>query len=392
MTMRRRDDETMRRPSGQLRSREELVQRLAQGETKENQMSTMSAQPAAEPLYRTLHRAAFAACIILAPLLLALWFGLCPQYGDPACPNYPSYHGALAAFRAANPFLLQVFLVNNIVVPYLYPLSYIGLGLLAMKRSPWLSTIGIACGFVGSIVWSLIADQSFLLTSMARLDQDPLSMRVLMEYGKNWEPWIMGGGWVIGHLLGYVLLGIALWRAQVSPRWAAGLIIVAAPVMGPLAYGTHIGALQILGYVMVFIGSIPAVGALLRARDEAMASEESGGASGAASEIDLRTYSICLLRKGPAWTAEETRELEQLQAQHVAYTRQKVASGAAIAAGPVTDGGDIRGFSIFRTATLAEARAIAEADPGVRAGRFVVELHPWMTPAGVLPDPAIEMT
>lgn len=72
----------------------------------------------------------------------------------------------------------------------------------------------------------------------------------------------------------------------------------------------------------------------------------------------------------------------------MAHTVQTVSSGAAVAAGPVTDGGDIRGFSIFRTATLAEARAIAEADPGVLAGRFVVELHPWMTPRGRLPAPA----
>jgi len=355
-------------------------------------MSTMSAQPAAEPLYRTLRRAVFAACIILAPLLLALWFDLCPQYGDPACPNNSHPLAVLVAYRAANPLLLQMFLFLNLVIPYVYPLSYLGLGLVAMKRSPWWATIGIALGWAGSIPWGLIADQSFLINALARLGDDSVFVALTRAYFADWQIFVMAAGWVIGHLLGYVVLGIALWRAQVIPRWAAGLIIVAAPVMGPLAYGSHIGALQILGYVMVFIGSIPAAGALLRARDEAMESEGSDGASRAASDMDLRTYSICLLRKGPAWTAEETQELEQLQAQHVAYTRQKVASGAAIAAGPVTDGGDIRGFSIFRTATLAEAQALAEADPGVRAGRFVVELHPWMTPVGVLPEPATVTT
>jgi len=75
-------------------------------------------------------------------------------------------------------------------------------------------------------------------------------------------------GWVIGHLLGYVLLGIALLRARVIPRWAAWLIIVSAPVMGPIAYGTGLGLLQVLGYVLVFIGSVPAAIAMLRRRDE----------------------------------------------------------------------------------------------------------------------------
>jgi uncharacterized protein len=103
--------------------------------------------------------------------------------------------------------------------------------------------------------------------------------------------------------------------------------------------------------------------------------------------MELSTYYVCLLLKAPAWSAEETPELEELQSQHLAYTLQLMTSGATVAAGPVTDGGEIRGFSIFRTSTLAAARTLAEADPAVRAGRFVVELHPWMVPTGRLPEP-----
>jgi uncharacterized protein YciI len=106
--------------------------------------------------------------------------------------------------------------------------------------------------------------------------------------------------------------------------------------------------------------------------------------------MELSQYFICLLRKGPAWTAEETPELERLQAAHMAHTGHLMESGATIAAGPVDDASDIRGFSIYRTATLEEARALAEADPGVQAGRFIVELHRWLTPSGRLPAPATE--
>ncbi len=72
----------------------------------------------------------------------------------------------------------------------------------------------------------------------------------------------------IGHQLAYVLLGVALLRARVIPRWAAWLIMVSAPVMGPIAYGTKVGLLQILGYVLIFIGSVPAALAMLKRRDE----------------------------------------------------------------------------------------------------------------------------
>lgn len=66
----------------------------------------------------------------------------------------------------------------------------------------------------------------------------------------------------------FVLLGIALLRAGVIPRWAAWLLIVSPLLMGPLAYGTGLGLLQVLGYVLVFVGSVPAALATLNGRDE----------------------------------------------------------------------------------------------------------------------------
>jgi uncharacterized protein YciI len=103
--------------------------------------------------------------------------------------------------------------------------------------------------------------------------------------------------------------------------------------------------------------------------------------------MDFTTYYICLLRKAPAWTGAKSSELEQLQAHHVAHTLGHVTSGAALAAGPVTDGGDIVGFAIFVTPTIEEAHTRMAADPAVQAGRFVFELHPWITPKGQLPEP-----
>jgi hypothetical protein len=38
--------------------------------------------------------------------------------------------------------------------------------------------------------------------------------------------------------------------------------------MGPIAYGTKIGQLQIFGYLLVFIASVPAAGAILGSRNE----------------------------------------------------------------------------------------------------------------------------
>jgi hypothetical protein len=222
----------------------------------------------APPAYRRLHRVFFALCLLLAPLCLAGWFTLCPQYGDPACPNNAQPLAAFAAFRAANPLLMQAFLGLSVIVPYLYPISYVALGMLAMKRSPWLSTLGIASGWLGSIAWGFIADAMFQFNAAIRLGQDSSYVVLVKTYFSDPRMLAVATGWVLGHLLAYVLLGIALLRARVIPPWAAYLIIISAPLMGPIAYGTHLGIFQDLGYVLVFIGSIPAALAILRLADD----------------------------------------------------------------------------------------------------------------------------
>jgi hypothetical protein len=92
---------------------------------------------------------------------------------------------------------------------------------------------------------------------MAHLGHDRLCAMLWMDYGNNGEISAMGIGWGVGHLFAYVLPGIALLQARVIPSWAAWLITVSALVMGLVAYGTGVGLIQILGYLLVFIGSVP---------------------------------------------------------------------------------------------------------------------------------------
>ena len=96
-------------------------------------------------------------------------------------------------------------------------------------------------------------------------------------------------------------------------------------------------------------------------------------------------YYLCFLRRGPAWTAEESPELGRLQEAHLAHLTWLLQAGHSIVSGPVLDAGDLRGVTLFRTGSLAEAQALAAQDPAVQAGRFVVEIYPWLVPAGVLP-------
>src|SRR5258708_30522238 len=229
-----------------------------------------SQQGQAVPLVYRLQRMFFAVCMLLAPLTVSLSFATCPVYGNPNCPGTgrASVTVVAPAFRDAPPLLLQLFFVVTVIAAYIYPLSYIYLGRMAMKRSPWLATIGIACGFVGSVVWSLLAGENFWINMLAQLGFDTQFPRFQNAYLANGWVYAMHAGWVIGHLLGYVLLGIALARARVIPLWAAWLLILSPLLMGPIAYGTGLGLLQVLGYVLIFIGSIPAALAMLRRSGE----------------------------------------------------------------------------------------------------------------------------
>jgi hypothetical protein len=220
-------------------------------------------------IYRHALRVFLALCILLAPLLLVFWFGLCPTgANDAACPDQGSSLSIVAAFRAMNSQLRQVFLALTLVIPFVYPVSYVGLGALAVRHAPWLTTLGVVCGFAAGVVWAAIAGQIALLDGMAQIALSPLFVTIENHFYSAWIVLALGAFWVIGHLVGYVLLGFALWRARVIPLWAALIFILNAPLMGPIAYGTNQGFLQILGFALIFIASIPAALAMLHSRDE----------------------------------------------------------------------------------------------------------------------------
>lgn len=103
----------------------------------------------------------------------------------------------------------------------------------------------------------------------------------------------------------------------------------------------------------------------------------------AAPPVEMTTYYLVLLTRGPKWTPEVTPEIEQLQKDHLANIQRLAESGKLLLAGPFTDGGTLRGVFLFKVGSLDEARALAENDPAVKAGRLAVELHPWLAPAGI---------
>ena len=89
-----------------------------------------------------------------------------------------------------------------------------------------------------------------------------------------------------------------------------------------------------------------------------------------------RRYTLVFLRKGPASRSDEARN-ERLQLEHLQHLTKLQILGKLVLNGPTLVEHDILGVSVYAT-ELEEARALAEADPKVRAGYLTVEAIPWM--------------
>jgi|SRR5450631_3563482 len=186
-----------------------------------NQLSAV-----AEPSYRVFHRVCLAICIVVAPLVLFLGFAFDPTGGV----GVPSSASVLAAnFQAASEAQIQLFLYFNAVTAYFFPLSFIGLGLLAMRRSPWLATIGMLLGLVGSLPFPMFVGPEALAAGVGQFGASASNTAIFKYVSSQGSIFLLSISWVVGHLLGYLVIGIVLIRSRAIPLWAAILIIIGLP-------------------------------------------------------------------------------------------------------------------------------------------------------------------
>ena len=94
-------------------------------------------------------------------------------------------------------------------------------------------------------------------------------------------------------------------------------------------------------------------------------------------EYKMTTYQAVLVTMGPDWSPTDNPGTQG----HRAYVADLLRSGRAVIGGSFAGDAKAQGFYIL-TGTAADAKATAEADPGVKEGRYTVELLQWMGPEG----------
>jgi len=106
----------------------------------------------------------------------------------------------------------------------------------------------------------------------------------------------------------------------------------------------------------------------------ACASEKPAAAP--AEEAPPPTLFAVRFNPGPKWVVGKPPMEQPAIGEHVTSFEGLVNAGRCCCCGPFLDG--TGGLAILTVASMDEAKAIAAADPAVKAGTLVPEIHPWM--------------
>ena len=102
-----------------------------------------------------------------------------------------------------------------------------------------------------------------------------------------------------------------------------------------------------------------------------------------ADKNGMKQYVIAFLKSGPNRN-QDAAEAQALQKAHMDNIHRLANEGKLVLAGPFMDKGELRGIYIFDVTTIEEAQKLTETDPAIKAGRLVMELHPWYGSAALM--------
>lgn len=102
-----------------------------------------------------------------------------------------------------------------------------------------------------------------------------------------------------------------------------------------------------------------------------------------ADDYGMKKYVMAFLKSGPI-RDQDSAEVVRLQRAHMDNIKRLAEARKLVVAGPFLDDTDVRGIYIFDVETVEEAEALTNSDPAIKAGRLVMELHPWYGSAALI--------
>lgn len=95
----------------------------------------------------------------------------------------------------------------------------------------------------------------------------------------------------------------------------------------------------------------------------------------------MKKYFMVFLKAGPE-RGQSPEESAEIQKNHLAHISWMADQGYVDIAGPFGDDGEVRGILVMRVPSKERAEELAAMDPAVKAGRLVMEIHPWWAAVG----------
>ena len=204
-----------------------------------------------------------AAALVLGPLGVTAIRAVMPYWTDDTPTEMVA---GFAADPGAGALMNWLSLVTT---PFLL-LSALAMGFVARRRAPVIASWGTAVLFGAYALGSAVSAPDVLTSALLGRGDDQASVAgtaaVLMDH----PPMLAGAlSFVIGHLVGMVLVAIAVVRAKVVPWWVGLIIAVAQPVHVVSAVVVPNRLLDVvLGWGATTVGYALVAGAVLRTADE----------------------------------------------------------------------------------------------------------------------------
>jgi len=154
----------------------------------------------------------------------------------------------------ASPGAMSAVLWFGLVAALTFVPAVLWIGRLTRRHAPRLTGAALLLLVPGylSMIWFIGTDLVLWSGAQAGLSADAL----VGVYGAaHPTSAITGGIFVVGHVLGTVLLGIAMWRSRTVPAWAAALTIVSQPLHFVAAVILTSPALDLVAWGLNAVGS-----------------------------------------------------------------------------------------------------------------------------------------
>ena len=172
---------------------------------------------------RTFWRFTAAAVITIGPLSILMIRAVMP-YWTTDSPD------AIVSQSLANQGTLDFMVWSGLVFAPMLLLSVLAISYVARRGSPLLAMLGGGLGFVGWSMGATTVNMDYLVSQLGASGFDLQSITDIGDALQNSTFAAVGGIiWLIGHIFGMILTGIALGRAKIINWWIAAALMVSQP-------------------------------------------------------------------------------------------------------------------------------------------------------------------